>query len=414
MGIISSDKEILQGLARSYAEVAALPIHEEKRKMWVGLNGLKPVRPMVMIDQVCWNEVNNNGELDKHCQDPFLASLESFFRIKLYQWEHFPVDMAFDNWINISKAITNTRFGIKVQDEKLATEADNNVVSHSYENIFKTDEDLEKIKTPVVTHDEAETERRMSMAHEIFDGILEVKAKGYQPYLSLWDIISIYMSVEDALFGMIDKPEFMHGIVSRMTDGYMSMLDQLEEKGLLASQDTQTTIHCTGAYTDELPAEGYDKEKPRCKDLWMFGLAQMLGTVSPAMFDEYEIQYTRKICDRFGMVYYGCCEPLDKKMDQVRKLPNVRKVSMSPWADHKNGASEIGKDFVFSSKPNPANVAMGAFDEDLIRKELTDIKSACEENGCPLEFILKDLSTVKHEPRRLDKWAKIAMEVVEG
>lgn len=414
MRVLQADKEILQGLANKYAEIAALPVHEEKRKLWVEHNGLRPLRPMVMIDQVCWNEMNNNEGIVTHCEDSFLAMLEGNLRRMLYRWEHFPVDLVFDNWITVPKAINNTRFGIEIQEETESTSEDGNVLSHSYENLFQSEEDLEKIKTPVVTHDEAETARRSAMANDIFEGILEVRVEGQTPYLSIWDPLSTWMSVEDALFGMVDKPDLIHGMLQRMTDGYLSMLDQMEDQGLLTSQESQTGIHCTGAYTDELPAEGYDPEKPRCQDLWCFGLAQMLGTVSPSMYEEFETDYFSKIAERFGLVYYGCCEPLDKKMEQVRKTPNVRKISMSPWADHRNGAEEIGKDFVFSSKPNPAHVAMDSFDEGLIRKELTEIKAACDDNGCALEFILKDLSTVKHDPQRLDKWAKIAMEIVEG
>jgi hypothetical protein len=369
---------------------------------------------MVIVDQVCWNEMNHTGDISTRCEDPFLASLESGFRYKLYQWEHFPVDMVFDDWVNIPKVINNSGFGIEIQEETQSTESENCVLSHSYENNFQSEDDLEKIKTPRITHNEAETEKRLAMAHEIFDGILEVRARGMDPYLSLWDPLSMWMSVEDALFAMIDKPELIHGILKRMTDGYLSMLDQMEEQGLLSTQESQSTIHCSGAYTDELPKKGYDKENPRCQDLWTFGLAQMLGTVSPVMYDEFEIQYASKICERFGLVYYGCCDPLDKKIEQVRKLPNVRKISMSPWADHRNGANEIGGDFVFSSKPNPANLAMTSFDSGLIRKELSDIKQVCDDNGTPLEFILKDLSTVKHQPERVDEWAKIAMEVAEG
>jgi hypothetical protein len=37
---------------------------------------------------------------------------------------------------------------------------------------------------------------------------------------------------------------------------------------------------------------------------------------------------------------------------------------------------------------------------------------ACARHGCPLELILKDISTVKYEPRRLWRWAEIAMDVV--
>ncbi len=169
------------------------------------------------------------------------------------------------------------------------------------------------------------------MAHELFDGLLEVRPWGADPYLSLWDPISTWMGVENALYALIDRPEFMHALVGRLTEGYLSMLDQLEDQGLLC--EPQSLIHCTGAYTDELPAPGYDPQKPRTKDIWMFGLAQMFSTVSPRMFKEFEVDYASRICARFGLVYYGCCDPLDGKMNEVRMIPNVRKVSMSPWVE---------------------------------------------------------------------------------
>ncbi|GHU00586.1 hypothetical protein FACS1894142_8650 [Spirochaetia bacterium] len=145
----------------------------------------------------------------------------------------------------------------------------------------------------------------------------------------------------------------------------------------------------------------------------MHCMAQMLSTVSPAMFEEYEINYMIPICERFGLVYYGCCEPLHHKMKEVRKLPHVRKVSMSPWVDKEKGAAEIHGDYVYSCKPNPAFVATPSMDEDHIRKDLVETREICKRYGCPVEFILKDISTVRHDPRRLQNWAKIAMEVSE-
>jgi hypothetical protein len=408
----AKDLTIIRDLARKVGEIAALPVHVEKRRLWRKLNALKPERPMVMIDQVCWNEVNVNDELTVRCTDPECLRYEWQLRSTLYQWKHFPVDMVVEPFIRVPKAVRNSGFGFDVEEETLQTEADNQVLSHKYKNLFETDEDLEKIKTPVVTHDLAETDRRLDAAHEIFDGLLDVRAEGTTPYLSIWDPISHWMGVENALYAMIDRPDYMHSLVKRITDGYLIMLDQLEVQGLLCRP--QSVIHCTGAYTNELPATGYNQEKPRTKDIWMFGLAQMFSTVSPEMFKEFEVDYTKRICERFGLVYYGCCDPLDRKMQEVRLLPNVRKVSMSPWADHQRGAEEIGRDFVFSCKPNPANVAMTGFNPDLIRAELSATLAACKKHGCPLEFILKDISTVLHHPERLDQWAEIAMEIVQG
>ena len=146
----------------------------------------------------------------------------------------------------------------------------------------------------------------------------------------------------------------------------------------------------------------------------MFGLAQIFSTCSPSMFEEYEINYSRPIFERFGMVYYGCCDPLDGKMEQVRKIPNCRKVSMSPWANKEKGAAEIHGDYVYSCKPNPACVATDTLDEDLIRHDLVGTRELCKKYGCPLEFILKDISTVRYKPHHLWRWAQIAMEVAEG
>lgn len=409
--VSAQEKAVLQELGKRYAAITALPIHKEKRELWRRLNGLDPVRPLIMIDQVCWTEMNRDGALNLCCEDPFLRDIESHLRQQLYQWDHFPVDKVFEPVVPVARAVSNTGFGITVQEQTSATDDANPVLSHKYENLFETEEDLARIQTPRITSDPVETERRLALALEIFDGILEVRLQGVAPYLSLWDPISTWMSVEEALMALIDRPDYIHQMLERMTHGYMSMLDSLEEQGLLCQP--QSTIHCTGAYTEELPASGYDPERPRCADNWMFGLAQMLGSVSSDMYDEFEVQYISRITKRFGLVYYGCCEPLDVKMDVVRKIPNVRKVSMSPWVDPARGAQEIGGDYVYSCKPNPAHVAMTRFDSDLIRKELTHVRDVCRGNGCPVEFILKDLSTVCHEPDRLDRWAMIAREVAE-
>ena len=410
--IEKKDLIVIRELAARTAEIAALPIQEEKRRLWRSLNSLRPERPMVMVDQVCWNEMRNDDELTLRCKDPDCRYYEEILRRTLFQWNHFPVDMVVEPYVRVPMAINNTGFGIDVEEETASIDVTNSVVSHRYTNQFRTMDDLQRIQNPVITHDIEETKRRMTTAHQLFDDILEVRMWGADPYLSLWDPISTWMGVENALYTIIDQPELMHGLVERMTVGYLSMLDQLEEKGLLCGP--QSLIHCTGAYTDELPAPGYNPKKPRLKDMWMFGLAQMFSTVSPRMFQEYEVEYTSRICERFGLVYYGCCDPLDRKMAQVRMIPNVRKVSMSPWANQERGADEIQSNFVFSRKPNPALLAFDSFDPEVVRQDLITTRDLCESHNCPLELILKDISTVRYEPERLFEWGKIAMQVVGG
>ncbi len=410
--ISQMDRQVLRKLAGRVAEIAALPAQEEKRRLWRQLNALRPERPMVMIDQVCWNEMNVGDELTLQCTDPEGRKYEEGLRRILFQWDHFPVDMVVEPFLPVPLAVQNTGFGIQVQEHVATTDPSNSVRGHKYTNQFQTEADLEKIHTPRISHDAAETARRLAVAHELFDDILEIRPAGISPYLSLWDPISHWMSVEDALYKLVDEPEYMHQMLSRMTEGYLSLLDQLEAQGLLCQP--QSLIHCTGAYVDELPTPDYNPRKPQTKDIWMFGLAQMLSTVSPEMFKEFEVDYTSRICARFGLVYYGCCDPLDLKMNEVRQIPNVRKVSMSPWTNQERGAQEIGKEYVFSRKPNPAFLAWERFSHDQVRNDLRETRDLCARHGCPLELILKDISTVRYEPQRLFDWAKIAMQVAEN
>jgi hypothetical protein len=411
MAKLEKDRTILRELASKIAEIAALPVQEEKRRLWRKLNGLHPERPMVTIDQVSWGEMDIDGKLALHCEDAECRNYETAFRRLLFQWEYFPVEMVVEPFIKVHKAVKNSGFGITTQEHTLEAYENSDVLSHKYENQFNSIDDvMNKVKMPVITHDTAETKRRMEAAHWLFDGVMPLREEGFDPYLSIWDPIALWMSVEGALYGLVDKPDMMHALSKRIVDGYMTELDQLEEQGLLCH--SQALIHCTGAFTGDLPAPGFKAEKPRTKDIWMFGLAQMFTTVSPAMFEEYEIDDMMPIFERFGLVYYGCCDPLDGKMKEVRKIPHLRKISMSPWANKERGASEIGKDYVFSNKPNPAFIS--AFNEEVIRTDLEETKAVCEKNGCPLEFIFKDISTVGHEPLRLKKWADIAMKVALG
>lgn len=404
-----SDVAVVRELAARVAEVAALPVQDEKRALWRKLNALAQVRPMVMIDQVCWNEMNVGDELTLRCADPECRGYEQELRRTLFQWEHFPVDMVVEPFVRVPLAIVNTGFGIGVQEDVAVTDPTNSIVGHRYINQLQTEDDLQKIRMPAVGHDRAETDRRLSAAHELFDGLLDVLPWGADLNLSLWDPIATWMGVENALYALADRPDFVHRLVGRVTEGYLSMLDQLEEQGLLCQP--QSLIHCTGAWTDELPAPGYDPARPRTKDIWMMGLAQMLAAVSPRMFREFEVDYTARIAARFGLVYYGCCDPLDGKMAEVRMIPNVRKVSMSPWADERRGAAEIGRDYVYSRKPSPALLAFDTFDSERVREELVATRTICEAEDCPLEFILKDISTVRYQPERLFEWARVAMEV---
>jgi hypothetical protein len=423
---LEQDKIILRELAQKTAEAAALPIQEEKKRLWRRLNGLNPERPMVTIDQVCWNELNVDDKLTLRCTDAECRMYEDRFRKILFQWEYFPVDMVVEDYVRVAVAINNVPttvnnlpgalFGMKIAETILATDAANDIVSHHYQNQFNSIDDvMEKIKMPVVSENKSETKRRVDKARWLFEGIMPVREEGwgYDPYLSCWDPIAMWMSITGILYGIIDQSDMMHALIGRVVQGYMTMLDQLENLSLIYKYP-QATVHTTGAWTDELPAPGFGERKAETKDLWMYAMAQAFATVSPAMFEEYEINYLMPLFKRFGLVYYGCCDPLEDRMDKVKRIPHVRKISVSPWAKRESCAEQIGKDYVVSSKPNPAFIADTVFDEEGVKKDLETTREICRRYGCPLEYAFKDISTLKNDPARLFKEAEIAMKVAQS
>ncbi|MDR2435572.1 MAG: hypothetical protein LBD47_13550 [Treponema sp.] len=252
---LEQDRTILRELAQKTVEIAALPIQEEKKRLWRKLNGLKPERPMVSFDQVCWNELNIEGKLTLRCEDPECRVYEDRFRKTLFQWEYFPADMVVEDYIRVAKAISGAPttvnnipgalFGMTIREQTLSTDAANDVVSHRYENQFKTIDDvMEKIQMPVIGCDAAETKRRMEKARWLFDGIMPLREEGwgYDAYLSCWDPIAMWMSITDVIYGIIDEPEKMHALINRMVEAYMSMLDQLETQNLIYAYP-QALVH---------------------------------------------------------------------------------------------------------------------------------------------------------------------------
>ena len=100
-------------------------------------------------------------------------------------------------------------------------------------------------------------------------------------------------------------------------------------------------------------------------------------------------------------------------MDAVKKIANLRKIGVSPWADVEASAEQIGGAYVMARKPNPAHVAVRT-DPFVIRKEIEETVKACGKYGCPVEFVLKDISTISNRPENLIEWAKTASEVLDA
>ena len=210
--------------------------------------------------------------------------------------------------------------------------------------------------------------------------------------------------IEPIFYDLYDRPEYMHAIRQRFLDIMLAEMDFVEKH--LHVDPTTPNLHCTPAYVSGLAEDGW-------KATWYRTMAQGFSNVSPEMHEEFDVNYALQIADRFAYTYYGCCEPLDRKLDVICKIPNLRKIGVSPWAREEVMAERMGGKYVYSRKPNPANVAV-ATDPQVIRKETEKTVKLCQQYGCPVEFVLKDISTVSHRPENLILWSQTVSDVLDA
>ncbi len=395
-------RDSIRELGKRYAEIAALPHQQETIDRWRRLNGLKATRPMVGIAQLPWHELPW-GEEQMVCTAGPLQIVERRLRMTIYAWDNFKADMVVLPECGIAKTVRNDRMGPVPEVERKG-------LSQHFAEQLATIEDVLALETPVIEVDPELDQRHLAVLGELFDGIMPVRLTGWGRHSGLWDQISTKISPERMLYDLIDRPEYVRVLINKFVEMESGILDQFEQHGLLEAAPAE--IHCTGGFCDDLPSAEYDGQKAMAKDTWTMSMGQMFSEVSPAMQDEFDITPLKPLLERYGLVYYGCCEPLHNKIDIVRQIKNVRKISVSPWADKAIAAAQIHGDYVFSNKPNPAHVAMGSFDADLVRKDLTETVEICRQHNTPCELILKDVSTVCKDPSRLTQWEAIAMEVV--
>jgi hypothetical protein len=412
--ISREEKRILRELASVYAEFAALPVHAERKAFWRRLNDLAPVRPMVWIDEVCWHEMNVDDELTLRTASPFCRRIEIELRKTLYQWRHMPGDMILDPVIYSPCILDNTGFGLPIEAEIRETAPDSDIASRHFTDQILSEDDVEKIKVPKVTHHPRRTEEFFQAYRELFDGIVKVKKRGVTSlWFAPWDEIVYWMGADHLLLNLADKPSLMHRLIDHFVAAYEQALDQYIEQNLLALNNTNVRIG-SGAYgyTTELPQPGWSPERIRTIDQWGHAAAQIFGSVSPQMHAEFGLDYEMRWLKRFGLAYYGCCEPLHDKLDMLSRIPNLRKVSISPWADLPSAARQVSGRYVLSIKPSPARLAFDHWDPDAVRQELTKLVRTARGNN--MELVLKDISTVRRRPQRLWEWARIAREVAQA
>ena len=407
--ISASDRTIVRDLAKKVAEIAADPHQDRMRDLWAKLNRLERTRPLILLHDATQHETGD--KVERTCESDAAWSIEHELLHRIYHWEHTRDDAIWDDTFSVGIPVSHASYGIEGE----WTSPDHVFGASHIEPILNGDEDPEKmIAMPTVTVDWDEAERRLAFASDILGDILRVEKQGLIGYwyATLDDFIS-WRGIENMMMDTVDRPEWLHAWLDRMCEFKLSQIRQYEELGVLSLNNSGDTIGSGGiGYTDLLPADDFDGEHVRLKDQWGHATSQIFSEVSPAMHEEFALQYEGRFCEPFGLCNYGCCEPLDLKVDIILKhIPHARKISMSPKANVARGAENIGKRAIFSWKPNPAWLGLPTWDLDWQKAQLRDAFEKTK--NCVVEVIMKDLHTVRGEVHRMADWVKAAKEVSE-
>ena len=383
--IPNQDRSILRELGYELAAAAADPVNAERRRVVGLVDARQKSRPSITIYQEPWHELNVGGELDLQCTDRFCRDVEQGMRRTLFKWRHYPGDMSVTAESVQPYCIHSTGFGLDEDVDLARTDPNSDVVSRHFHIQIREESDIGKLQAPVITHDAQATEDGYQRRCEIFDGVLSVRKSGVSSFwFAPWDFLVRLTGVEEVLIDLAMRPSYVHALVRRLVDCWLEMLRQYEEQDLLAAPARELTVS---------------------------GAAQIFSEVSPEMHGEFALQHEARFYERFGRVHYGCCEPLHNKVDVcARYLPNMYQISMSPWVDFRKACENVRDRFVFGWRPNPAFLAYDEWDPDLVRRDISEKLAIAYEHGCAVAIYLKDISTVRHDPRRLTEWNAVAQE----
>jgi hypothetical protein len=409
------ERSYLRELAKKQREYAKLPVMEERKNLWYAHNSLKGKRPIIVMEI---DSFIDDIFPDLKCETPAAKEIERNLLFLIINHELINDDKVIPPYYTIYWKISIKEFGIDIKKE-YARDSKGRTIGYSQQHpITDLKRDLPRLQPSIFRMDKEYTFSWKNFVEEIFGDILPVKIKNdslhwhIAPSMKVVDL----MGLENMMYAMADYPEQMHELYRFLQEDILSFVKWQEKEGLLVLNNGNDYAGA-GSYgfTTELPGEDYKESRNiTAKDLWVNMNSQETVGISPAMFREFIFPYYRNLAEKFGLVYFGCCEPVhDIWNDCISLLPGLRKVSVSPWCNEEfMGEILKANGVVYSRKPNPNFLGVEKyFDEEAFRRHI--IKTLNAANGCNLEFIFRDVYTLSGDISKPGRSVSIVRELID-
>ncbi|MHB9130220.1 MAG: uroporphyrinogen decarboxylase/cobalamine-independent methonine synthase family protein [Armatimonadota bacterium] len=411
----NDERVYLRRLAKRQAEIAVLPIMQQRRQMWTDMNDNKPcARPPFAIETWTFDRDFMPASIYQ-CTSEYGRRLENGFLRHIRHHELLNDDHVCPDTIDLGWHVWCNEFGIDIHTEYIK-DAEGVTTGYHFEcPITDLNEGFEMVKPSTFGVDREDTLAEKQFLEETFGDIMPIAMRsGTYGANCLTQRLMRLMSMETFFMAMYDCPDKLHALMALLRDNAIRMSRWAEQEGLLIlNNGNQCTCGTCFNFTTLLPTGDVAPGQVKLSDMWAGMDSQETVGVSPDLFHEFCFPYYRDLAEMFGLVYWGCCEPADPLWEtSLSKLPNLKAVSISRWADERFMADALtGTGIVYSRKPNPNLLGVDVqLDEDAWAAEIRTTLEITAGKNIPLEFVVRDVYSMHgnlNKPRR-------AVEIARG
>ncbi|MDA3959578.1 MAG: hypothetical protein PF961_02225 [Planctomycetota bacterium] len=406
------DHERIRALAGRIAEIAAEPVMTERRRAWTKLKDLDAERPMVLFETwTLGQDFLADGELQ--CQDPQLRGIERSMLGQIRQAEEIGDDLVVEPVWRLAWHTSATDYGVSLAAQH-GTDAQDGTVGYHIDHPIRSIDDLDKLTPRRFSVDRAATEASAARLDAIFGDLLPVVIHGSGClHSALTQDLFKLIGNDNLLLWPLDAPEALQRALQYLRDDRIAWFRFLEQEGLVGANANGTIVGSgSPGFVSELP-DVTPAGGAQLKDCWTWMESQETTMISPGMFIEQFLPAMAEVASLFGLVYYGCCEPVHDRWDAIIKMiPNIRAVSISPWCDRASIAAQVGRSVVLSRKPEPPPISGATPNWDALETDLDQSLAAM--GDCNLEFLFRDVYRINGDRPRLRRWVDLVRSRIGG
>ena len=403
------ERAYLHELARRYLEIANLPVMKEREQRWYRHNAVCGERPIVVIEMSTFA-----GDLmpPPVCEGGFARRVENTLMSAIVNHEMVDDDKVVSPVFEVPLDITIQLFGHALKRE-YAKDADGRSLGYRDEHLIQDlEEDLPKLQHSVCRWDREATAAYETFVLDTIGDLMPVRETNHSLdwYFAPSQRVIELMGMEALMYAMIDTPEAVKALYDFIAEDMLRVLDWQEKNGALRL-NTGNNYAGSGSYgfTHELPTG----DPVTRKMIWGNMNSQETVSISPTMFHDFVYPSYERLAREFGLIYYGCCEPVSAVWGDIEHLPNLRKASVSPWCDQAfMGEALRGSRVIYSRKPSPNYLGVGVeFDEDAYTRHIDETLECAR--GCELEIIHRDIYTLSGNTAKVKQAVKIIRREID-